>query len=69
MLDRFVEIVNHELENRLDLLFRVSRVVSESGILNQSTLSGLYVESSSISHTHSPRSRIRRERNIDAAAM
>jgi hypothetical protein len=31
--DRAVEIINHQLEDGVDLLFSVSRVVSESGIL------------------------------------
>lgn len=34
MLDRFVKIVDHELEDRPDLVFGVSRVVSKSCILN-----------------------------------
>lgn len=69
MLDRLVKIIDHELEDRLDLFFRVPRVLSKSRILKQSTLSHFYRESPSNKHTHSPRSRIRRERNIDAAAM
>lgn len=31
--DRAVKIINHQLEDGIDLLFGVSRVVSESGIL------------------------------------
>lgn len=69
MLDRFVKIVDHELEDRFDFIFGVSRVVSKSCILKQSTSSDPYRGSSSNYHTHSPRSSIIRERNIDAAAM
>ncbi len=39
MLDRSVKIIDHEVEDRLDLIFSVSRVVSKSCILDQSTLS------------------------------
>lgn len=34
MLDGFVKIVNHEQEDRLDLILGVSRVVSKSCILS-----------------------------------
>lgn len=69
MLDRLVKIVHHELEDWLDLIFGVSGVMGKGCMLNQSTLSDHHRESFSNQHTHSPRSRIIRERYIDAAAM
>ena len=46
MLDRFVKIVDHQLEDRLDLIFGVSRIVSKGCILNQSTRSRWYQKGS-----------------------
>lgn len=31
--DRLVEVVNHELEDRLDLLFRIASIMGQGGIL------------------------------------
>jgi hypothetical protein len=31
--DRTVEVINHQLEDRFDLFFSVSRIVSKGGIL------------------------------------
>lgn len=69
MLNRFVKIVDHELEDRFDLFLGISRVVRKSCVLQQSTSLYFQQERSSDFHTHSPRSSIMRERNIDAAAM
>lgn len=44
MLDRFVKIIDHELEHGLNLFFRVARVVSKSCVLNQSTSVNIVTE-------------------------
>ena len=44
MLDRSAKIIEHDIEDWLDLIFRVSRIVSKSCILNQSASSSLLLK-------------------------
>lgn len=69
MRDRSAKIVDQKLEDRLDLIFRVPRVVGKRCILNRSTQPHYCPEDLSTLHTHSPFPSIIRARNIEAAAM
>jgi hypothetical protein len=66
MDNRMMKIVNHELKDGLDLFFGVARVVRQSCVLI-AQLVGI-IPREDHQHTHGPRSRIRRERYIAAAA-
>ena len=44
MLDRSAKIIDHDVEDWLDLIFRVAGIVSKSCILNQSTSSSLLLK-------------------------
>ena len=44
MLDRSAKIIDHDVEDWLDLIFRVSRIVSKGCILNQSISSSLLLK-------------------------
>lgn len=65
MLDRAREVVDHELEDRLNILLGVTSVRGEGRILLISVKAMMMNENK---HTHSPRSRTRRARYMAAAA-
>ena len=44
MLDRSAKIIDHDVEDWLDLIFRISRIVSKSCILNQLTPTSLLLK-------------------------
>lgn len=61
-----MKIVKHELKDRLNLLLSVPRVVCQSCVLIAQSVGIILGEGKQ--HTHGPRSRIRRERYMAAAA-
>ena len=67
MSHRAVQIIDHELENRLNLLLAVPSIVCDGRVLSKLDLTPSLVQSTL--HTHSPRSRMSRARYIAAAAM
>lgn len=65
------QIVNHEVDNRLNLILRVACIIRNSRVLLPTLLATLNVHSVKVagpSLTHSPRSSISRARYMEAAA-
>ena len=62
------EILEHEQKDRLDVVFGIARILCEGSILCMSAKSSCQLRAPK-KLTHSPRSRIKRARYIDAAAM
>ncbi len=70
MNDRTGQIINHELEDRFNLLFGIASIISKRIILEVGLVSSKFLQDGDIEDprlTHSPRSRISRAIYIAAA--